>query len=169
MTAMSGFRAKIQSDWGGINEYFTIPTPGGGEALMTAPHRIVNPESLPKPVGFAHAIVAAPGRTVYLGGQAALEADGFTVISGGLIEQFDRSLFFVVEALKAAGGSPEHLVSMLVFVTDAAEYRENMRSLGKIWRSHVGRHYPAMTLLQVGGLLYPELQVELLATAVIPD
>lgn len=169
MTIVFRFPVKIQSDWGGIDENFTVPAPGGGEALMTTPHRIVNPELLPKPVGFTHAMVAAPGRTVYLGGQAALEADGFTVISGGLVEQFDRSLFYVVEALRAAGGSPEHLVSMLVFVTDAAEYRENMTTLGKIWRSHVGRHYPAMTLLQVGGLLYPELQVELLATAVIPD
>lgn len=136
---------------------------------MATPHQIINPASLPKPIGFAHAVVAASGRTVYLGGQAALEADGATVISGGLAEQFDRSLFYIVEALRSAGGSPEHIVSMLVFVTDAAEYRTSMKSLGKIWKSHMGSHYPAMTLLQVGGLLYPELQVELLATAVIPD
>lgn len=136
---------------------------------MTTPHHIVNPESLPKAVGYSHAIVAAPGRTVYLGGQAGLEADGFTVMSGGLVEQFDRSLSYVIEALMAAGGSPEHLVSMMVFVTDAGDYRANLRNLGKIWKEHIGHYYPAMTLLQVESLLYPGLQVELLATAVIPD
>ncbi len=136
---------------------------------MTSRHQIINPSSLPKPSGFAHAVVAAPGRTVYLGGQAALESDGITVIPGGLVEQFDRSLFYIVEALKASGGDPEHIVSMLVFTTDAATYRSNMKSLGKIWKTHMGSHYPAMTLLQVSGLLYPDLLVELLATAVIPD
>ncbi|NNN18782.1 MAG: RidA family protein [Acidimicrobiaceae bacterium] len=135
---------------------------------MTSPHRIINPESLPKPVGYSHAIVAAPGRTVYLGGQAALEADGFTVIAGGLVEQFERSLYYVIQALEAAGGGPEHLVSMQVFITDAAEYRANLRNIGKIWQTLVGHHYPAMTLLQVSGLLFPGLLVELLATAVIP-
>ncbi|TAN28760.1 MAG: RidA family protein [Actinomycetota bacterium] len=136
---------------------------------MTTLHRIVNPDSLPKPVGFSHVMVASPGRTVYLGGQAALEADGFTVMPGGLVEQFDRSLSYIVQALEAVGGSPEDLVSMQVFITDAADYRANLRNIGKIWQARIGRHYPAMTLLQVSGLLYPELLVELLATAVIPD
>ncbi len=136
---------------------------------MTTSHRIVNPESLPKPIGFSHAVVASPGRTVYLGGQAGLESDGFTVMPGGLVEQFDRSLSYIVQALEATGGSAEDLVSMQVFVTDAAEYRANLRSVGKIWQARIGHHYPAMTLLQVSGLLYPELLVELLATAVIPE
>lgn len=136
---------------------------------MTTQHLIVNPPLLPKPIGFSHAVVAARGRTVYLGGQAALEADGFSVISGGLLEQFDLSLSYIVDTLSTVGGSPDDLVSMSVFVTDAADYRANMKSIGKIWRARVGTHYPAMTLLQVAGLLYPELQVELLAVAVIPE
>lgn len=135
---------------------------------MTTPHQVVNPETLPRPVGYAHAVVAAPGRTVYLGGQAALAADG-SVLGEELVEQFDQALAYVVEALAACGGRPDHLVSMQVFVTDAAEYRACLEPLGRVWQDRVGRHYPAMTLLQVGSLLYPRLRVELLATAVIPD
>ncbi len=163
-------RHLLANYFGGINnEIFWIASANQCEVPMTTSHRIVNPESLPKPIGFSHAIVAAPGRTVYLGGQAALEADGFTVIPGGLAEQFDRSLYFIVQALEAAGGKPEDLVAMQVFVTDVADYRANRRNIGKIWQERIGHHYPAMTLLQVTGLLYPELLVELLATAVIPE
>src|SRR4051794_19028421 len=132
------------------------------------PHELVNPESLPPAVGYAHAVVAAPGRLVFLGGQAALDVSG-AVVGETLVEQFDAALANVVEALAAAGGRPEHLVSMQVYVTDVAAYRASLRELGERYRARLGRHYPAMALLEVKGLFDPGLQVELVCTAVVPE
>jgi enamine deaminase RidA (YjgF/YER057c/UK114 family) len=133
-----------------------------------SPHRIVTAEDLAPPVGFAHAVVAAPGRTVYLGGQAAQGPDG--VITGtSVTEQFDIAAGNLVTALRAAGGEPEHLVSLQVFTTDAAAYRAAMSELGATYRRHLGRHYVATALFQVAALFDPAARVELLGIAVIPD
>lgn len=135
---------------------------------MSTPHEIVNPPSMAPPTGFSHAVVAAPGRTIWLGGQAAHNAEG--IIEGdGLIEQFDRAAANVVAALAAAGASAEHLVAMTIYVTDARAYRESLPELAEIWRRHFGRHYPAAALFEVSGLFDPRAQVELVATAVVPD
>jgi enamine deaminase RidA (YjgF/YER057c/UK114 family) len=125
------------------------------------------PEVAP-PVCFALAVVAAAGgRTVHLGGQTALGPDG--AISGTtLVEQFDVAAGNVVAALRAAGGEPEHLVQMLVFVTDVAEYKASLRELGAVWKRRFGRRYPAMGLFGVTALFDEEARVELVATAVIP-
>ena len=83
---------------------------GGGAGRQPSPHRVVNPEGLAPPVGFAHAVVAAPGRTVYLGGQAAQGPDG-AIAGATLAEQFDLAAANLVAALAAAGGAPGLLVS----------------------------------------------------------
>jgi enamine deaminase RidA (YjgF/YER057c/UK114 family) len=133
-----------------------------------SPHRIVTAEGLAPPVGFAHAVVAAAGRTVYLGGQAAQGPDG--VVTGTtMAEQFDVAAGNLVTALKAAGGEPEHLVSLQVFTTSAAAYREALPELGATYRRHFGRHYVATALFEVAGLFDPNARVELLGIAVIPD
>jgi enamine deaminase RidA (YjgF/YER057c/UK114 family) len=119
-------------------------------------------------VGFAHAVVAAPGSTVYLGGQAAQGPDG--VVTGDTVtEQFDVAAGNLVTALRAAGGAPEHLVSLQVFTTSAAAYRAALPELGAIYRRHLGRHYVATALFEVAGLFDPAARVELLGIAVIPD
>jgi enamine deaminase RidA (YjgF/YER057c/UK114 family) len=118
--------------------------------------------------GFSHAVVSAPGRLVFLGGQTSLDAKG--VCRGDtLLEQFDLSLANVVGALAAAGGRPEHLVSMQIFVTDAASYRAALPELGGVYRRHLGRHYPALALFEITSLFLPEAQVELMCIAVVPD
>lgn len=124
------------------------------------PHRIVNPEALGPPAGFAHAVVAAPGRTVYLGGQIG---DGAT-----MADQFDAAAGNVVTALRAAGAEPEHLVSLTIFVTDVAEYRKALSPVGASYRKHFGKHYPAMALFEVSGLFEPAAMVELVGVAVVP-
>jgi enamine deaminase RidA (YjgF/YER057c/UK114 family) len=130
-------------------------------------HRIVNPPGLSPPVGFAHAVVAAPGRQVFLGGQTAQGPDG--VIMGVTIEdQFDVAAGNVVAALAAAGGRPEDLVALTVFVVDMSAYRAALSGLGSVYRRHFGRHYPAMALLGVAELFDPAALVELQGTAVIP-
>jgi enamine deaminase RidA (YjgF/YER057c/UK114 family) len=136
--------------------------------MSHGPHRIVNPPGLAPPVGFAHAVVAAPGRTVYLGGQAAQGPDG-RIVGAGLVEQFDVAAGNLVAALAAAGGRPEHLVWLQVLTTDAAAYRAALADLGAAWRRHLGRHYVATALLEVAGLFDPAAKVELVAVAVVPD
>jgi len=132
------------------------------------PHRIVNPEGMASPVGYAHAVVAAPGRLVFLGGQVAHDADGICR-GDSLVEQFERVLANVVRALKAAGGSPEHLVSVQIYTIDVAGYRAAARELGGLYRRAVGRHYPAMALFEVRALFDPDALVELVCTAVVPE
>lgn len=131
-------------------------------------NEIVTAPELAAPVGYAHAVVGAPGgRTVHLGGQTALGPDG-TIRGETLVQQFDVAAGNVLAALHAAGGEPEHLVQMLVFVTDVAEYKASLRALGEVWRRRFGRRYPAMGLFGVTALFDEDARVELVATAVIP-
>jgi enamine deaminase RidA (YjgF/YER057c/UK114 family) len=132
------------------------------------PHLLLNPAWLPPAVGFAHAVVPASGLVVYLGGQAGHRPDG-TLPGEGLLEQFDQACTNVVEALAAVGGWPHDLVWMQIFVTDAAEYRTSLKQIGETYRRHFGRHYPAMALLEVTGLLDSRAKIELMCMAVVPD
>ena len=131
-------------------------------------NEIVTAPELAAPVGYAHAVVGAPGgRTVHLGGQTALGPNG-AIEGESIVEQFDVAAGNVLAALRAAGGAPEDVVQMLVFVTDVAEYKASLRELGEVWKRRFGRRYPAIALLGVSALFDPEARVELVATAVIP-
>jgi enamine deaminase RidA (YjgF/YER057c/UK114 family) len=125
---------------------------------------VINAAELPPPVGFSHAIKA--GDTVYLAGQVAQAADG-TVAGGTIAEQFDIAAGNLLAALRAAGGEPQDLVSLQVFVTTVAEYRASLGALGEVWRRRFGRHYPAMGLFGVTELFDPAAKVELMGVAVI--
>jgi len=120
---------------------------------------IVNPPELPEPSGFSHAIVA--GGAVYLGGQTGEGAS--------LSEQFDSAAGKLVTALRAAGGEPDDLVSLVVYTTDIEEYRASTKELGEVWRRHFGRRYPAMALIGVTALYEPAARVELMGVAVLSD
>jgi enamine deaminase RidA (YjgF/YER057c/UK114 family) len=128
---------------------------------MSTEHRIVDVPGLPEPIGYAHAVVAAPGRVVYLGGQVGA---GATVI-----DQFDDAAAKLVAALRAAGGKPDDLVSLVVYATDLGEYRASLQELGEVWKRHFGRRYPALALVGVSALYDPEAQVELMGVAVVPN
>jgi enamine deaminase RidA (YjgF/YER057c/UK114 family) len=120
---------------------------------------IVNPPELPDPVGFSHAVVA--GGAIYLAGQIG---EG-----GSLVEQFDSAAERLVTALRAAGGQPDQLASLVVYVTDMNEYRASLSDLGAVWRRHFGRRYPAMALVGVAALVEPDAKVELMGVAVLSD
>jgi enamine deaminase RidA (YjgF/YER057c/UK114 family) len=124
-------------------------------------HQIVNPPELPEPSGYAHAVVAAPGRTVYLGGQ--------TGVGETLAQQFDAAAGALVAALRAAGGDADDLVSLVIFTTDMEGYRASSRTLGEVWRRHFGRRYPAMALIGASALFEPDARVELMGVAVVPE
>jgi enamine deaminase RidA (YjgF/YER057c/UK114 family) len=118
---------------------------------------IVNPPELPAPVGFAHAVVA--GGAVYLGGQTG-EGDS-------VVEQLDSAAGKLVTALRAAGGEPDQLVSLVIYTTDMEDYRASTSELGEVWRRHFGRRYPAMALIGVSALFEPDARVELMGVAVL--
>jgi len=129
---------------------------------------IVNPESLGAPKGWNHGVVAAAGgRLLFVAGMA-----GFTGGAGGtppgFAAQFARALDQVLEVVRAAGGAPEHVARMTVYVTDLDRYRAERKRLGELWRERFGRHYPAMALLEVKGLVDVGAMVEIEATAVLP-
>ena len=130
-------------------------------------HEIVIAPGLAPPVGYAHAVIAAPGRTVYLGGQTAQEADGI-IRSRTIVEQFGAAADNMLAALRAAGGEPQHLVSLLVYATDVVAYRAATAALADEWRARFGRHYPAIALLGVTELFDPAARIELVGVAVVP-
>lgn len=131
-------------------------------------HEIVVAPGLAPPTGYAHAVVAAPGRLVHLGGQTALDVDG-SIRGADLVEQLDVAAGNVVAALAAAGGRPDDIVSMQLFVTDVGAYRRLLPELGAVWRKHFGRRYPASGLFGVTRLFDKEALIELMAVAVIPE
>lgn len=132
------------------------------------PHEIINPLTLSDPVGYSHALVVTPGRAVYVGGQNAYRSDG--VLTGdSVVQQFDHALANMVEALRAAGAGPGHVVSMRVYTTSLSVYRVNLKTLGSVYRRHMGRYYPPMTVVGVTELLEPGALVELECAAVIPE
>jgi enamine deaminase RidA (YjgF/YER057c/UK114 family) len=125
---------------------------------------LINPPELPPPAGFSHAVKA--GDTVYLAGQVAQGADG-AVVGDTIAEQFDQAAANLLTALRAAGGTPDDLVSLQVFVTAVAEYRDSLPALARVWRRHFGRRYPAMGLFGVTELFDPAAKVELMGVAVL--
>ena len=129
---------------------------------------IVNPGSLEAPKGWNHGLLApAGGRLLFVAGMAGWR-EGTPGTPPGFVVQFTRALDQVLEVVREAGGSPEHVARMTVYVTNLAAYREERKRLGEVWRERFGRHYPAMALLEVKGLVDAGAQVEIEATAVLP-
>jgi enamine deaminase RidA (YjgF/YER057c/UK114 family) len=130
-------------------------------------HEIVNPEGMVAPRGYSHAVVAGPGRTVYVAGQVASDPAG-EIVGATLAEQVDMALGNVAVVLTAAGAGPEHVVSLVIYTTAVAEYRATLPEIGAAYRRHFGRYYPAMAMLGVTELVDPRALVEIVATAVVP-
>jgi enamine deaminase RidA (YjgF/YER057c/UK114 family) len=127
----------------------------------------VNPVGLPAPSGFSHAVTATGGRLVFLAGQTALDSAG-RLVGEGVVGQFEQALRNLVGALEAAGGRPDQLAKVTVFVTDPGDYRAHAAEIGVVWRRLVGREYPAMSLVGVVRLWDAEALVELEGIAVLP-
>lgn len=129
-------------------------------------NRTINPDSLPKPSGYAHGILA--GNTVFLGGQTALDKD-MNIVPGGIVEQFRQAFSNVLATLTEAGGRPEDLVSVTIYLTDVDDYMANGREIGKLWREMAGTEYPAMAGIGVSRLWQKEALIEIQGIAVIPE
>ena len=122
---------------------------------------LVNPEELGTGRGFSHGAIAPPGASIlFVAGQTAPDADGF-------VAQFAAALDRVLAVVRDAGGEPEDVARMTVWVTDMTAYRDSLSKLGEVWRARMGRHYPAMALVEVRSLVDPAASVEIEATAAI--
>lgn len=134
---------------------------------MSASHlRFLQPDGWAPPRGYANG-VAAEGRMVFVAGQVGWNAQR-EFETDDFVGQVEQALINMVAVLRSAGAGPEHLVRMTWYVTDKAAYVARQKELGQIYRNVIGRHYPAMTLLVVAGLLEDRALVEIEATAVLP-
>lgn len=124
----------------------------------------VNPPELGRPSGFSHAVRATGTTTVYLAGQTALDADGH-VVGGDVVAQFEQALSNLLTALRAAGGRPDQLTTMTIYIVDMDDYRAHAREIGRVWQRLVGRHYPALAGIGVARLWDAEALVEVQAVA----
>jgi enamine deaminase RidA (YjgF/YER057c/UK114 family) len=130
---------------------------------------VVNPESLGEPRGWNNGMLAPrEGRILFVAGQVAADASGAVPEGIGFTDQFGAALARAIEVVRGAGGGPEHIGRLTVYVTDMAAYRLSVPGLGAAYREHMGRHYPAMALVEVSGLVEPHALVEIEATAVLP-
>ena len=125
----------------------------------------VNPSSLAAPRGFSHAVVAE-GRVVFLAGQTGMDVDGH-IVPGGVVAQFEQALSNVLVALEEAGGRPEQLASMTIYIVDMEDYRAKASEIGRVWRRLVGGEYPAMAGIGVPRLWDDDALVELQGFAVL--
>lgn len=129
-------------------------------------NKVINPASLPKPSGYAHGVLS--GDTVYLGGQTALDSE-MRIVEGGVVEQFRQAFSNVLTTLAEAGGQPQDLVSVTIYLTDVDDYMANGREIGRIWREMAGTEYPAMAGIGVSRLWQKEAVIEIQGVAVIQD
>ena len=128
---------------------------------------IINPAQLGAPKGYSNGILAPRGgRLLFVSGQVAWDGDQ-KIVGDGFAEQFDRALANVIAVVEEAGGGPTSIARLTFYVIDKGEYLENVKPVGAVYRSRMGKHFPAMTLLEVRGLLEEGAKLELEATAVI--
>lgn len=129
--------------------------------------KIVNPDSLERPRGFSHGVVAPAGaRLVFVAGQTATDAEGI-VRDIDFAVQFDAALGKVLTVVRAAGGDAASIARMTVYVTDVQQYRASRPRLSEAWKRHMQGHYPAMALVAVAALVDEGAVVEIAADAVL--
>jgi enamine deaminase RidA (YjgF/YER057c/UK114 family) len=125
----------------------------------------LHPEGWKPASGYSNGIVAS-GRTVFVAGQIGWNADQ-VFESDDFVEQTRRALQNIVEVLAEAGAGPEHIVRLTWYVIDKREYLARMQEVGEVYRAMMGRHFPAMTMVEVRGLIEDAAKVEIEATAVV--
>ena len=126
----------------------------------------INPAALPAPSGYSHGTLS--GNTLHLCGQTALDAD-MRIVEGGIVEQFRQAFGNVLTTLREAGGVPEDLVSLTIYLTDIPDYQAHGKEIGGVWRELAGTNYPAMAGVGTTALWQPEALIEITGVAVVPD
>ena len=125
--------------------------------------RLIDPAS-----GYSNGLLAdAGGKLLFIAGQIAWDEEQ-KIVSDDFVEQFDRALANVITVVKAAGGNPDNIARLVIYVIDKIEYRERTKEVGERYRKHMGKHFPPMTLVEVKGLLDDRAKVEIEGMAVLP-
>lgn len=128
----------------------------------------INPASLGPARGYNNGVlVDGGGRLLFIAGQVAWD-NNQQIVSDRFVEQFERALQNVLAVVTEAGGAPITLARIVVYVTDKEEYLRNTSEIGECWRTHLGKHFPAMALVEVKSLLDKDAKVEIEGIAVIP-
>ena len=127
---------------------------------------LIQPKGWPRPKGYAHGVVAS-GRVLAIAGQIGGKPPKME-IPRGFAAQFGQALENVSAVVHAAGGKPTDIISMTIFVTDQRQYHAAAEEVGTAWQKVFGKHYPAMALVEVKGLIDAEAVVEMQGLAVIP-
>lgn len=129
---------------------------------------LINPHALGKPSGYSHGLLTETnGRLLFIAGQIAWDQDQ-KIVSDDFVVQFDKALENVMTVVTAAGGEASKIARLIVYVTNKTEYRERTKEVGECYRKHMGKHFPAMVLVQVAGLLDDAAKVEIEGIAVLP-
>ncbi|MFN2513429.1 MAG: RidA family protein [Pyrinomonadaceae bacterium] len=129
--------------------------------------KFINPASLGPPLGYANGVLIEPGaRLLFIAGQLGWNEQQ-EIISADFVEQFDRALANVVAVVTESGGRPEQIARLIMYVTDKNEYDARTREIGERYRTHMGKHFPAMVLVEVKSLLDDEAMVEIEAIAAL--
>jgi enamine deaminase RidA (YjgF/YER057c/UK114 family) len=129
--------------------------------------KLINPEALGAPSGYSHGVLAdGGGKLLFVAGQIAWDQNQ-KIVSDDFVEQFDKALANVITVVKAAGGESTNIVRVVVYVTNKQEYLAQTKAVGERYRKHMGKHFPAMVLVQVVSLLDDAAKVEIEAMAVI--
>ncbi len=127
----------------------------------------INPESLGAPRGYSNGVLTElGGRLLFIAGQIGWNRNQ-QIVSDDLVEQFDRALANVIAVVSKAGGTPERIARLVIYVTDKNEYRERMQEIGARYRARLGKHFPAMVLVEVKSLLEDKAKIEIEAVAVL--
>jgi enamine deaminase RidA (YjgF/YER057c/UK114 family) len=129
--------------------------------------KFINPGSLGSPRGYANGVLAeTPGRLLFVAGQIGWNQEQ-EIVSADFVEQFDRALANVITVVAEAGGTAEQIARLVIYVTDRNEYRACTRAVGERYRARMGKHFPAMVLVEVKGLLEANAKVEIEGIAVL--
>jgi enamine deaminase RidA (YjgF/YER057c/UK114 family) len=129
--------------------------------------KLINPVSLGSPRGFSNGVLTdAGGRLLFVAGQVGWD-EAQTIVSEDFVEQFDRALANVIAVITEAGGRPDQIARMMIYVTNKHEYLAHLRSIGECYRVQMGKHFPAMVLVEVKSLLEDKAKVEIEAVAVL--
>lgn len=129
-------------------------------------HQLLHPSHWKPAIGYANGVLAS-GQSVFVGGQIGWNADQ-VFESDDFVVQVNQALQNIVAILKEANAGPEHIVRLTWYVTDKQEYLARLKEVGGAYREVLGKHFPAMTMVQVAGLVEDQAKVEIEATAVIP-
>ena len=129
---------------------------------------LINPEALGAPSGYSNGLLAdGGGKLLFIAGQIAWD-NNQSIVSDDFVEQFDKALANVITVVRAGGGEPDNIARLVIYVTDKIEYRERTKEVGDRYRKYMGKHFPAMALVQVASLLDDRAKVEIEGIAVIP-